>query len=172
MKSTFVLAHESKKKDGSDGDGEVYREGLKLRAPLVAAILNMSKKDDRNESPCSLQGKESRFDFFKKETNPNKDDEASDQTTFKQLTLEQAIPPDRIDPSQVPKCLNECTQKRTSTSADLDKVEAQIGVNVHSTINSAALIACIAIIAEEAAETVVASRLHIDCLILGGVRKE
>ncbi|GJW36079.1 putative ribonuclease H-like domain-containing protein [Tanacetum coccineum] len=29
-----------------------------------------NKKDDRNESPCSLQGKESRFDFFKKETNP------------------------------------------------------------------------------------------------------
>ncbi|GJU82589.1 hypothetical protein Tco_1284954 [Tanacetum coccineum] len=41
----------------------------------------------------------------------NKDDEASDQTKFKQLTLEQAIPLDRIDPSQVPNALNEFTQK-------------------------------------------------------------
>ncbi|GKD09766.1 hypothetical protein Tco_1189451, partial [Tanacetum coccineum] len=62
----------------------------------------------------------------------NKDDEASEQTTFNQLTLEQAIPLDRIDPSQVPNALNEFTQKPTSTSADLAKAEAEIGVDVHS----------------------------------------
>ncbi|GJT86496.1 hypothetical protein Tco_1068213 [Tanacetum coccineum] len=38
----------SKKKDGSDGDGEVYREGLKLRASLVASILNMILKTMSN----------------------------------------------------------------------------------------------------------------------------
>ncbi|GJZ89745.1 hypothetical protein Tco_0661527, partial [Tanacetum coccineum] len=49
----------------------------------------------------------------------NKDDEASDQIAFKQLTLEQAIPLDRICPSQVLKGVNEFTQKLTSV---LDKV--------------------------------------------------
>ncbi|GJY48576.1 hypothetical protein Tco_0438532 [Tanacetum coccineum] len=53
----------------------------------------------------------------------NKDDEASDQIAFKQLTLEQAIPLDRICPSQVLKGVNEFTQKLTSV---LDKVETDI----------------------------------------------
>ncbi|GKA07604.1 hypothetical protein Tco_0686828 [Tanacetum coccineum] len=39
--TAFLSSLECKKKDGSDGDGEVNHEGLKLRAPLVAAILNM-----------------------------------------------------------------------------------------------------------------------------------
>ncbi|GJV39073.1 ATP synthase subunit delta', mitochondrial-like protein [Tanacetum coccineum] len=67
----------------------------------------------------------------------NKDDEVSDQTTFKQLTLDQAIPLDRIDPSQVLEALNEFTQKLTSASTDLDKAEAEIRVDVHSALNYA-----------------------------------
>ncbi|GJW48546.1 hypothetical protein Tco_0080192 [Tanacetum coccineum] len=54
------------------------------------------------------------------------------KTTFKQLTLEQAIPLDQFDPSQVPNALNEFTQKLTSASADLAKAKDEIGVDVHS----------------------------------------
>ncbi|GJS83856.1 hypothetical protein Tco_0750397 [Tanacetum coccineum] len=42
--------------------------GLPETKPLLHSA-SLSKKDDRNESPYSLQGKESQFDFLKKEIN-------------------------------------------------------------------------------------------------------
>ncbi|KAL6964921.1 hypothetical protein U1Q18_035975 [Sarracenia purpurea var. burkii] len=52
------------------------------------------------------------------------------------ITIE-AVPIDRIDPSLVQKGLAEFTQKLSSASTDLEKAEAQIGVEVHSALSFA-----------------------------------
>ncbi|KAK4751716.1 hypothetical protein SAY87_020514 [Trapa incisa] len=49
----------------------------------------------------------------------------------------EAVPIAHIDPSLVQKGLAEFTQKLSSASTDLEKAEAQIGVDVHSALNSA-----------------------------------
>ena len=51
--------------------------------------------------------------------------------------LVEAVPLDQIDSNQVQKGLAEFTQKLSSASTDLEKAEAQIGVDVHSALNSA-----------------------------------
>ncbi|XP_010274560.1 PREDICTED: ATP synthase subunit delta', mitochondrial isoform X2 [Nelumbo nucifera] len=49
----------------------------------------------------------------------------------------EAVPIDRIDPALVQKGLADFTQKLSTASTDLEKAEAQIGVDVHSALNSA-----------------------------------
>uniref|UniRef100_A0A1D1YP62 ATP synthase subunit delta', mitochondrial n=1 Tax=Anthurium amnicola TaxID=1678845 RepID=A0A1D1YP62_9ARAE len=49
----------------------------------------------------------------------------------------EAVPIDRIDPSLVQKGLAEFTQKLSSATTDLERAEAQIGVDVHSSLNAA-----------------------------------
>nr|ABK94500.1 unknown [Populus trichocarpa] len=49
----------------------------------------------------------------------------------------EAAPLDQIDSSLVQKGLAEFTQKLSSASTDLEKAEAQIGVDVHSALNAA-----------------------------------
>ncbi|KAK3125052.1 hypothetical protein QOZ80_7BG0599370 [Eleusine coracana subsp. coracana] len=49
----------------------------------------------------------------------------------------EAVPVDQIDPSLVQKGLAEFTAKLGSASTDLEKAEAQIGVDVHSALNAA-----------------------------------
>lgn len=49
----------------------------------------------------------------------------------------EAVPIDQIDPAQVQKGLAEFTQKLSSANTDLEKAEAQIGVDVHSALNFA-----------------------------------
>ncbi|GMY29842.1 ATP synthase subunit delta', mitochondrial-like [Fagus crenata] len=49
----------------------------------------------------------------------------------------EAVPIDHIDPSLVQKGLAEFTQKLSSATTELEKAEAQIGVDLHSTLNSA-----------------------------------
>ncbi|KAL6656558.1 hypothetical protein ACP70R_004338 [Stipagrostis hirtigluma subsp. patula] len=49
----------------------------------------------------------------------------------------EAVPLDQIDPSLVQKGLTEFTAKLGSASTDLEKAEAQIGVDVHSALNAA-----------------------------------
>lgn len=49
----------------------------------------------------------------------------------------EAVPIDQIDPSLVQKGLAEFSQKLSSATTDLEKAEAQIGVDVHSALNSA-----------------------------------
>ncbi|XP_031111206.1 ATP synthase subunit delta', mitochondrial-like [Ipomoea triloba] len=49
----------------------------------------------------------------------------------------EAVPVEQIDPSAVQKGLSEFTQKLNSASTDLQKAEAQIGVDVFSALNSA-----------------------------------
>ncbi|KAI9182281.1 hypothetical protein LWI28_023839 [Acer negundo] len=49
----------------------------------------------------------------------------------------EAVPLDQIDASLVQQGLAEYTQKLSSASTDLEKAEAQIGVDVHSALNSA-----------------------------------
>ncbi|KAF5472377.1 hypothetical protein F2P56_009099, partial [Juglans regia] len=49
----------------------------------------------------------------------------------------EAVPIDQIDPTLVQKGLAEFTQKLSSASTDLEKAEAQIGVDMHSALNSA-----------------------------------
>ncbi|XP_059442508.1 ATP synthase subunit delta', mitochondrial [Corylus avellana] len=49
----------------------------------------------------------------------------------------EAVPIDHIDPSLVQKGLAEFTQKLSSATTDLEKAEAQIGVDVHSALNFA-----------------------------------
>ncbi|XP_022718208.1 ATP synthase subunit delta', mitochondrial-like [Durio zibethinus] len=49
----------------------------------------------------------------------------------------EAVPVDRIDPGLVQKGLAEFTQKLGSAITDLEKAEAQIGIDVHSAMNSA-----------------------------------
>ncbi|KAJ0668808.1 putative ATP synthase, F1 complex, delta/epsilon subunit, F0F1 ATP synthase delta/epsilon subunit [Helianthus annuus] len=57
--------------------------------------------------------------------------------SYADILAVEAVPLDRIDPAQVQKGLSEFTQKLNSASSDLDKAEAQIGVDVHSALNSA-----------------------------------
>ena len=47
------------------------------------------------------------------------------------------MPIDHIDPSLVQKGLAEYTQQLNSATTDLEKAEAQIGVDVHSALNAA-----------------------------------
>jgi F-type H+-transporting ATPase subunit delta len=49
----------------------------------------------------------------------------------------EAVPLGNIDPNLVQKGLADFTQKLSSASTDLEKAEAQIGVDVHSTLNAA-----------------------------------
>ncbi|XP_057518798.1 ATP synthase subunit delta', mitochondrial-like [Amaranthus tricolor] len=49
----------------------------------------------------------------------------------------EAVPIDQIDPAAVQKGLAEFNQKLSSASTDLEKAEAQIGVDVHSALNAA-----------------------------------
>lgn len=49
----------------------------------------------------------------------------------------EAIPVDRLDPSLVQKGLAEFQQKQNSASTDVEKAEAQIGIEVHSALNAA-----------------------------------
>ncbi|KAH7549720.1 hypothetical protein JRO89_XS13G0072500 [Xanthoceras sorbifolium] len=49
----------------------------------------------------------------------------------------EAVPVDRIDSSLVQKGLAEFTQKLSSATTDLEKAEAQIGVDIHSALNFA-----------------------------------
>lgn len=57
--------------------------------------------------------------------------------SFADIVAVEAVPVDQIDPSLVQKGLAEFTQKLSSASTDLEKAEAQIGVDVHSALNSA-----------------------------------
>ncbi|XP_054780280.1 ATP synthase subunit delta', mitochondrial-like [Prosopis cineraria] len=49
----------------------------------------------------------------------------------------EAVPVDQIDASLVQKGLQEFTQKLSSATTDLEKAEAQIGIDVHSALNAA-----------------------------------
>ncbi|WCJ20731.1 ATP synthase epsilon chain [Euphorbia peplus] len=49
----------------------------------------------------------------------------------------EAVPIEQIDPALVQKGLAEFTQKVNSATTDLEKAEAQIGVDVHSALNAA-----------------------------------
>ncbi|KAL2319805.1 hypothetical protein Fmac_028774 [Flemingia macrophylla] len=49
----------------------------------------------------------------------------------------EAVPLDRIDANLVQKGLQDFTQKLNSATTDLEKAEAQIGIDVHSALNSA-----------------------------------
>ncbi len=57
--------------------------------------------------------------------------------SYADIIAVEAVPVDQIDASQVQKGLAEFTQKLNSASTDLEKAEAQIGVDVHSALNSA-----------------------------------
>ncbi|KAH7659201.1 F-type H+-transporting ATPase subunit delta protein [Dioscorea alata] len=57
--------------------------------------------------------------------------------SFTDIVAIEAVPIDRIDPDLVQKGLTEFTQKLSSATTDLEKAEAQIGVDVHSAMNAA-----------------------------------
>ncbi|KAL5799077.1 hypothetical protein ACOSQ2_003897 [Xanthoceras sorbifolium] len=57
--------------------------------------------------------------------------------SYADIIAVEAVPLDRIDASLVQKGLAEFTQKLSSASSDLEKAEAQIGVDVHSALNFA-----------------------------------
>lgn len=57
--------------------------------------------------------------------------------SFTDIVAVEAIPLDHFDQSQVQKGLEEFQQKVNSASTDLEKAEAQIGVDVYSALNSA-----------------------------------
>ncbi len=57
--------------------------------------------------------------------------------SYADIIAVEAVPLDQIDPTQVQKGLAEFTQKLSSASTDLEKAEAQIGVDVHSALNYA-----------------------------------
>lgn len=57
--------------------------------------------------------------------------------SYADIIAVEAVPIDRIDANLVQKGLAEFTQKVNSASTDLEKAEAQIGVDVHSALNSA-----------------------------------
>ncbi|KAF8028684.1 hypothetical protein BT93_E1360 [Corymbia citriodora subsp. variegata] len=57
--------------------------------------------------------------------------------SYADIIAVEAVPLDQIDASLVQKGLAEFTQKVNSASTDLEKAEAQIGVDVHSALNLA-----------------------------------
>ncbi|XWS45778.1 hypothetical protein CRYUN_Cryun14cG0008500 [Craigia yunnanensis] len=57
--------------------------------------------------------------------------------SFADIIAVEALPLDRIDASLVQKGLADFTQKLSSATTDLEKAEAQIGIDVHSALNSA-----------------------------------
>ncbi|KAL8119374.1 hypothetical protein AgCh_016768 [Apium graveolens] len=57
--------------------------------------------------------------------------------SYADIVAVEAVPLDQIDSNQVHKGLTEFTQKLSSALTDLEKPEAQIGVDVHSALNSA-----------------------------------
>ncbi|KAL4308141.1 hypothetical protein GQ457_01G052430 [Hibiscus cannabinus] len=57
--------------------------------------------------------------------------------SFADIIAVEAIPLDQIDANLVQKGLAEFTQKLSSATTDLEKAEAQIGIDVHSALNSA-----------------------------------
>jgi F-type H+-transporting ATPase subunit delta len=57
--------------------------------------------------------------------------------SYADIIAVEAVPVDQIDPALVQKGLADFTQKLNSASTDLEKAEAQIGVDVHSALNSA-----------------------------------
>ncbi|XP_060213032.1 ATP synthase subunit delta', mitochondrial-like [Lycium barbarum] len=57
--------------------------------------------------------------------------------SFADIIAIEAVPVDRIDPNLVQKGLTEFTQKLSTASTDVEKAEAQIGVDVHSALNAA-----------------------------------
>ncbi|OWM83690.1 ATP synthase subunit delta', mitochondrial-like [Punica granatum] len=57
--------------------------------------------------------------------------------SYADIIAVEAVPLDRIDAGLVQKGLAEFTQKLSSASTDLEKAEAQIGVDAHSALNSA-----------------------------------
>ncbi|KAK9911170.1 hypothetical protein M0R45_035092 [Rubus argutus] len=57
--------------------------------------------------------------------------------SFADIIAVEAVPIDRIDANLVQKGLAEFTQKLNSASTDLEKAEAQIGVDLHSALNGA-----------------------------------
>ncbi|XWS32469.1 hypothetical protein CRYUN_Cryun23aG0161400 [Craigia yunnanensis] len=57
--------------------------------------------------------------------------------SFADIIAVEAVPLDRIDASLVQKGLAEFSQKLSSATTDLEKAEAQIGIDVHSALNSA-----------------------------------
>ncbi|XP_057979686.1 ATP synthase subunit delta', mitochondrial-like [Malania oleifera] len=57
--------------------------------------------------------------------------------SYADIIAVEAVPIDQIDPGLVQKGLAEFTQKLSSASTELEKAEAQIGVDVHSALNSA-----------------------------------
>ncbi|KAK3025082.1 hypothetical protein RJ639_044961 [Escallonia herrerae] len=57
--------------------------------------------------------------------------------SYADIIAVEAVPVNRIDPNLVQKGLAEFTQKLNSASTDLEKAEAQIGVDVHSALSSA-----------------------------------
>ncbi|GMN48274.1 hypothetical protein TIFTF001_017448 [Ficus carica] len=57
--------------------------------------------------------------------------------SFTDIIAVEAVPLDKIDANQVQKGLAEFTQKFNSATTDLEKAEAQIGVEVHSALSFA-----------------------------------
>ncbi|KAF7152695.1 hypothetical protein RHSIM_Rhsim01G0125900 [Rhododendron simsii] len=57
--------------------------------------------------------------------------------SYADIIAVEVVPVDQIDPALVQKGLADFTQKLSSASTDLEKAEAQIGVDVHSALNSA-----------------------------------
>ncbi|KAG5248944.1 hypothetical protein OIU77_027475 [Salix suchowensis] len=53
------------------------------------------------------------------------------------IVVVEAVPVDRIDQNLVQKGLADFTQKLSSATTELEKAEAQIGIDVHSALNSA-----------------------------------
>ncbi|KAE8660722.1 ATP synthase subunit delta' [Hibiscus syriacus] len=57
--------------------------------------------------------------------------------SFADIIAVEAAPLNQIDANLVQKGLSEFTQKLSSATTDLEKAEAQIGIDVHSALNSA-----------------------------------
>lgn len=57
--------------------------------------------------------------------------------SYTDIIAVEAVPLDKIDREQVQKGLAEYTQKLSSASTDLERAEAQIGIEFHSSLNAA-----------------------------------
>ncbi|XP_024993154.1 ATP synthase subunit delta', mitochondrial-like [Cynara cardunculus var. scolymus] len=57
--------------------------------------------------------------------------------SYADILAVEAVPLDKVDPAEVQAGLNKFTQKLSSASTELEKAEAQIGVDVHSALNFA-----------------------------------
>ncbi|KAF9601435.1 hypothetical protein IFM89_020202 [Coptis chinensis] len=115
--------------------GKHCTKGLKLHCSLHSTAAKRGEKISDSAFGYNKQRKRN-LSPSKRPSSPVRNTTKHDNHTGKSRKVYD-VPLDQIDASQVQKGLAEFNQKLSSASTDLEKAEAQIGVDVHSALNFA-----------------------------------